>query len=87
MAFDAEALNRLYDWWQVNGSPDIHYWLTYDGCLTFFRKGQLPSVARIVHRDNGTCFLDYDAEEDPFTPKEHRALAKFVRVNNAKFYN
>lgn len=31
--------------------------------------------------------MAFDAEEDPFTPKEHRALAKFVRVNNAKFYN
>lgn len=87
MAFDGKALNHLYDWWQANGNPVIHYWLTYDGSLTFFRKGQLPSIARIVRRDNGTCFLDYSLKDDPFTPKEHRALAKFVRDNNAKFYN
>jgi len=87
MAFDGKALNRLYDWWQVNGNPDIHYWLTYDGCLTFFSKGQPPSVARIVHKENGTCFLDYDAKENPFTEQERQELEKFVRVNNAKFNN
>ncbi|MCD5515765.1 hypothetical protein LOB46_04290 [Lactobacillus delbrueckii subsp. lactis] len=87
MAFDGKALNRLYDWWQVNGNPDIHYWLTYDGCLTFFRKGQLPSIARIERRENGTCVLNYDAKDDPFTEQERQELVKFVRVNNAKFNN
>lgn len=31
--------------------------------------------------------MAFDAEEDPFTPKEHRALAKFVRDNNARIHD
>lgn len=87
MAFNGESLNRLYDWWQANGNPNIHYWLTYDGSLAFFRKGQLPSVAQISHSKDGTCFLDYSSKDDPFTDEEHRVLAKFVRESNAKFYD
>lgn len=31
--------------------------------------------------------MAFDAEEDPFTEQEHKELKKFMRVNNAKFYN
>lgn len=87
MAFDGKALNHLYDWWYKNGNPKISIWLDYDGELVFFDDDQDKRVARIAQPDDYPCFLDYSLRDDPFTDQEHRELAKFVRKNNAKFYD
>lgn len=87
MAFDGRALNRLYDWWFDHGNSRISIWLDYDGELVFYDDGQDKRVARVMQPDDGPCFLDYSLRDDPFTVKEHRQIAKFVRENNAKFYD
>lgn len=87
MAFDGKALNRLHAWWFDHGNPKISIWLDYDGELVFFDDDQDKRVARITRPDDWPCRLDYDPKDDPFTAKEHRQIAKFVRVNNAKFYD
>lgn len=87
MAFDGKSLNKLNGWWHVNGNPAIDIWLNCDGELAFYDKDRAEQVARIMHRENGTCFLDYDPQNSPFTAIEHRQIAKFMRKNNAKFYD
>lgn len=87
MAFDGRALNHLFGWWFDHGSPKISLWLDYDGELVFFDDGQDKRVARIMQPDGYPCHLDYSLRDDPFTAKEHRQIAKFVRVNNAKYYD
>lgn len=87
MAFDGRALNRLHAWWFDHGNPKISIWLDYDGQLVFYDDSQDKRVGRIMWLDDGPCFLDYSLRDDPFTAKEHRQIAKFVRKNNAKFYD
>lgn len=89
MAFDGKSLNKLNDWWHVNGNPAIDIWLDYDGELVFYNTDKAERVAHIMRPGDGDCFLilDYGLMDDPFTAQEHRQIAKFVRVNNAKFYD
>lgn len=87
MAFDGKSLNKLNGWWHVNGSKSIDIWLDYDGELVFYDENRAERVARIMHPDDWPCRLDYDPKDDPFTAQEHRQIAKFVRKNNAKFYD
>ena len=87
MAFDGKSLNHLYDWGFYHGNPKISVWLDYDGELFFYDSSQEKRVGRVMRLGDGPCFLDYDAKDDPFTDQEHQELAKFVRVNNAEFYD
>lgn len=87
MAFDGQTLNHLFDWWVYYGNPDIEIWLDNDGELVFYDTYLVKRVARVMRLGDGPCFLDYDAKDDPFMGQEHQELAKFVRLNNAKFYD
>lgn len=87
MAFDGKSLNKLNGWWHVNGSKNIDIWLDYDGELVFYDNDQAERVARVTRPDDRPCHLDYDPKNSPFTAAEHRQIAKFVRKNNAKFYD
>jgi hypothetical protein len=87
MAFDGKALNCIFDWWFYHGNPKISIWLDYGGELFFYDSDRAERVARVMRLGDGPCFLDYDAKDDPFTDQEHQELAKFVRANNAKFYD
>lgn len=87
MAFNGKSLNHLYDWWFYHGNPEISVWLDYGGELFFYDNSQNKIVGRVMRLGDGPCFLDYDAKDDPFTDQEHQELAKFVRDNNAEFYD
>ncbi|MCD5488351.1 hypothetical protein [Lactobacillus delbrueckii] len=87
MAFDGQALNCIFDWWFYHGNPKTSIWLDYDGELFFYDSDRTERVARVMRLGDGPCFLDYDAKNSPFTAVEHCQIAKFVRINNAKFNN
>lgn len=87
MAFNGQALNEIFDWWFYHGNPKISIWLDYGGDLFFYDNDRAERVARVVRLGDGPYFLDYDAKDDPFTDQEHKELAKFVRLNNAEFYD
>jgi hypothetical protein len=87
MAFDGRALNRLYDWWQANGNPKISIWLDYGGELFFYDNDRAKRVACVMRLGDGSYALEYDAKDNPFTDQELQELEKFVRLNNAKFYD
>ena len=90
MAFDGKSLNKLNGWWHVNGNPAIDICLDYDGELVFYDTGRAERIAHVRRLgDNGPCFLglDHGFRDDPFTAKEHRQIAKFMRANNGKFYD
>lgn len=87
MAFDGQALNCIFDWWFYHGNPKISIWLDYDGELFFYDSDRTERVARVMRLGDGPCFLDYDTKDDPFTDQEHQELEKFMRVNDAEFYN
>lgn len=87
MAFDGQMLNHLFDWWLYHGNPEISVWLDYDGELFFYDNSQNKRVGRVMRLGDGPCFLDYDAKDDPFTNRERQELERFVRVNNARFYD
>lgn len=87
MAFDGKSLNKLNGWWHVNGNPSIDIWLDYDGELVFYNTDKAERVASVMRLGDGPCFLDCDPKSIPFTEAEYCQIAKFVRVNNAKFYD
>lgn len=87
MAFDGKSLNKLNGWWHVNGSKNIDIWLDYDGELVFYNTDRAERVASVMRLGDGPCFLDCDPKSIPFTEAEYCQIAKFVRVNNAKFYD
>lgn len=87
MAFNGKSLNHLYDWWFYHGNPKISVWLDYDGELFFYDNDREERVARVLRLGDGSCFLDYDAKDDPFSAQEHQELAKFVRLNYARLYD
>lgn len=97
MAFDEQALNHLYDWWQGNGNQNIVICLEYDGRLVFYDTKRSKRVASMMRPDDGPCFMDYAVNgylftdylftSDPFTDQEHQELEKFMRVNDAKLNN
>ena len=87
MAFDGQALNEIFDWWFYHGNPKISIWLDYGGELFFYDNDRAERLARVMQLGDGPYFLDYDAKDDPFTDQEHQELEKFMRVNDAKFYD
>ena len=60
--------------------------IDYDDTLVFYDDSQEKRVASVMRLGDGPCFLDCDPKNIPFTEAEHCQIAKFVRVNNAKFY-
>ena len=89
MAFDGQALNGLFDWWFYHGNPKISIWLDYGGELFFYDSDRSERVAHVIRWVDGSCFLvmDHCLGDDPFTVKEHCQITKFMRSNNAKFYD
>lgn len=87
MAFDGKSLNEIFDWWFYHGNPKISIWLDYGGELFLYDNDRAKRVACVMRLGDGPCFLDYNVKDDPFTEQERQELAKFVRVNNAKFSN
>jgi hypothetical protein len=81
MAFNGQALNEIFDWWFYHGNPKISIWLDYGGELFFYDNDQEKRVARVMRLGDGSCFLDYDVKDCPFTDQEHQKLAEFVRDN------
>ena len=87
MAFDGKSLNEFFDWWFYHGNPKISIWLDYGGELFLYDNDRAKRVACVMRLGDGPYALDYDTKEDPFTEQEHQELEKFVRDNNAKFYD
>lgn len=92
MAFDGRALNHLFDWWQANGNPAIHIFIDYCGRLAFYDTKRVACVASIMRVDGEPCVIDYGVKgymftNDPFTDQEHQELEKFMKANDAKFYD
>ena len=92
MAFNGQSLNKLNDWWHVNGSQNIVIFLDYDGRLVFYDTNRGKRVATMMRPDDGPCFMDYDVKgylftDYLFTDQEHQELEKFMRVNDARLYD
>ncbi len=87
MAFDGKSLNEIFDWWFYHGNPKISIWLDYGGELFLYDNDRAKRVACVMRLGDGPYALEYDAKDDPFTDQERQELEKFVRVNNAKFYD
>lgn len=97
MAFDGNSLCKIIEWWNANGNPAIHIFLDYCGRLTFYDTKRGERVVSIMRVDGEPCVIDYDVKgymftdylftNDPFTDQEHQELEKFMRANDAKFYD
>lgn len=87
MAFDGQSLNEIFDWWFYHGNPKISIWLDYGGELFFYDNNRGKRVARVMRLGDAPYALECNAMDNPFTDQERQEIEKFVRANNAKFYD